>query len=235
MTEAEWLTSSNIEELLYGLCNLKTAPARVPAYVATFAESGRVRRLLSSEQQIAFDDYVRWVQECGPTPAGYDPHSREFDPLERQIVDAWSVSRELEDLIGTSLGSWDWWKASAFVMAEAYNLPVVGQWRRVATPHTEALLRGSVARLRDVVGNPFRPVAFDPAWRTDTAVLLARQMYESRDFSAMPILADALQDAGCDHDDILNHCRGPGPHVRGWYLSSAVNAAGFSFPRPLIR
>src|SRR5205807_357137 len=50
--------------------------------------------------------------------------------------------------------------------------------------------------MRDIFGNPFRPVAFSPAWRTDNALSLAWQMYESRDFSAMPILADALQDAG---------------------------------------
>ena len=40
-----------------------------------------------------------------------------------------------------------------------------------------------------------------------------QQMHDSRDFGAMPILADALQGAGCD--EILNHCRGPGPHARG--------------------
>ncbi|MCI0699795.1 MAG: hypothetical protein L0241_01750, partial [Planctomycetia bacterium] len=50
--------------------------------------------------------------------------------------------------------------------------------------------------LRDIFGNPFRPVTFNSSWRTDTALSLARQMYESREFSAMPILADALQDAG---------------------------------------
>src|SRR5215470_14575370 len=53
-----------------------------------------------------------------------------------------------------------------------------------------------VALVRDISGNPFRPVDFAP-WRTDTAVALARQMYEAREFGAMPILADALQDAGC--------------------------------------
>ena len=53
-----------------------------------------------------------------------------------------------------------------------------------------------VSIIRDIFGNPFRPVTFSPQWRTDTALTLARQMYESRDFSAMPILADALQDAG---------------------------------------
>ena len=69
---------------------------------------------------------------------------------------------------------------------------------------------------RDIFGNPFRPVAFDKAWRTDTAVSLAKQMYDSRDFGAMPILADALQDAGCDNEDILSHCRDTAQqHVRG--------------------
>ena len=43
-------------------------------------------------------------------------------------------------------------------------------------------------------------------------------MYESRDFSILPILADALQDAGCEHADILDHCRGPGPHVHGCWV-----------------
>jgi hypothetical protein len=72
--------------------------------------------------------------------------------------------------------------------------------------------------IQDVFGNPFRPVSLDPAWATSTVVSLARQMYEGRDFSPMPILADALQDAGCANDDVLDHCRGPGPHVRGCWV-----------------
>ena len=72
--------------------------------------------------------------------------------------------------------------------------------------------------IRELFGNPFRPVTFAPEWRTFTAVALAQQMYESRDFSAMPILADALQDAGCDSGDVLDHCRGAGPHVRGCWV-----------------
>jgi hypothetical protein len=77
--------------------------------------------------------------------------------------------------------------------------------------------------LRDVFGNPFRPVAFSPAWRTDTAVSLARTMYEARHFSAMPILADALQDAGCDNPDVLDHCRDDAQvHVRGCWVVDLV-------------
>lgn len=75
----------------------------------------------------------------------------------------------------------------------------------------------------DIVWNPFRPVVFDPAWRTGTAVALARGMYEARDFAAMPILADALQDACCDIGDILDHCRDPhGTHVRGCWVVDLV-------------
>jgi hypothetical protein len=86
----------------------------------------------------------------------------------------------------------------------------------------EAVRRTQTQRLRDIFGNPFRPVTFDPSWQTSTVVALAKQMYESRDFSPMPILADALQDAGCDHADILDHCRGPGPHVRGCWVVDLV-------------
>ncbi|VTR96243.1 Uncharacterized protein OS=Sorangium cellulosum (strain So ce56) GN=sce5710 PE=4 SV=1 [Gemmata massiliana] len=78
------------------------------------------------------------------------------------------------------------------------------------------------ALLRDIFGNPFRPIEFSPAWRTSAATALAAQMYESRDFSAMPILADALQDAGCDSADVLGHCRGPGPHARGCWVVDLV-------------
>ncbi|HEY1191823.1 MAG TPA: hypothetical protein VGE74_29600 [Gemmata sp.] len=76
--------------------------------------------------------------------------------------------------------------------------------------------------LRDIFANPFRPAAFSPEWRTDTAVALAQRMYESRDFGAMPILADALQDAGCENEDILTHCRGGEPHVRGCWVADLV-------------
>ena len=83
--------------------------------------------------------------------------------------------------------------------------------------------RYQAALLRDIFGNPFRPVIFSPQWRTDTATAIARQMYESRDFGAMPILADALQDAGCDNADILDHCRDvKAPHVRGCWVVDLV-------------
>ena len=79
------------------------------------------------------------------------------------------------------------------------------------------------ALIRCIYGpNPFRPVTSAPAWRTEAAVGIAAKMYDSRDFGNMPILADALQDAGCEHADILSHCRGDGPHVRGCWVVDLV-------------
>jgi hypothetical protein len=76
--------------------------------------------------------------------------------------------------------------------------------------------------LRDIVGNPFRPVAIDPAWRTSTVVGLATAIYAERAFDRLPILADALEDAGCDQLDLLAHCRSDGPHVRGCWAVDLV-------------
>jgi hypothetical protein len=72
---------------------------------------------------------------------------------------------------------------------------------------------------RDIFGNPFRPPRPEPGWRTRTVVALAESIYEGRAFDHLPILTDALEEAGCEAADLLSHCRQPGEHVRGcWVL-----------------
>jgi hypothetical protein len=90
------------------------------------------------------------------------------------------------------------------------------------SPQPAAARAVQTTSLRDIFGNPFQLVVFSQAWGTDTALSLARTMYEPRDFTAMPILADALQEAGCDSDDILNHCRSDGVPVRGCWAFDLV-------------
>jgi hypothetical protein len=75
---------------------------------------------------------------------------------------------------------------------------------------------------RDIFGNPFRPVTLDPRWQSSTVLDLARTIYDERAFERMPILADALMDAGCDKEVIIKHCQGPGPHVRGCFLVDLI-------------
>ncbi len=72
--------------------------------------------------------------------------------------------------------------------------------------------------LNCVFGNPFRPVAIDPACLTPRVQTLAQSIYADRRFGDMPLLADALAEAGCTDADILDHCRQPGDHVRGCWV-----------------
>jgi hypothetical protein len=77
------------------------------------------------------------------------------------------------------------------------------------------------ALVRDIAGNPFRPVTLQPSWLTwhnGWARQMARVMYGQRKFADLPIVADALEDAGCDDAAVLDHCRAGGEHVRGCWL-----------------
>jgi hypothetical protein len=88
---------------------------------------------------------------------------------------------------------------------------------------SERLVQASL--LRCIFGNPFRPVAIEPAWlrwQDGTLRHLARSTYQERtlpagtfDTGRLAVLADALEEAGCTDADLLAHCRGPGPHARG--------------------
>ncbi|MBN9120399.1 MAG: hypothetical protein J0I06_14785 [Planctomycetes bacterium] len=73
--------------------------------------------------------------------------------------------------------------------------------------------------LHDTFGNPFQYVWPNPDWLTAAVVALARGIYDERAYDRMPILADALQDAGCEKDAVLDHCRDTAlTHVRGCWV-----------------
>jgi hypothetical protein len=78
--------------------------------------------------------------------------------------------------------------------------------------------------LRDIFGNPFRPVVFEPPWITSDVSAMAKGIYFDRAFDRLPILADALQEAGCDSTEILTHCRNTNLlHARGcWVIDSIL-------------
>ncbi len=74
---------------------------------------------------------------------------------------------------------------------------------------------------RDIFGNPLCRVAIDPtwlAWNDGTVIKLAQVIYDERTFQCLPVLADALEEAGCMDADILAHCRQPGKHVRACWV-----------------
>ena len=101
----------------------------------------------------------------------------------------------------------------AFVSAGVWNSWTYNPDRKAAEKLAQAHL------LREIVTNPFCSIDLDPACLTSTVQQLAAGIYEERAFDRMPILGDALEEAGCDNTEILDHCRQPGVHVRGcWCL-----------------
>jgi hypothetical protein len=117
--------------------------------------------------------------------------------------------------------------ARAAAYASAPQVTVGGSWVAAGTSFVHLAQLGGEYRnqanlIRDIFDNPFHPVAVEPDWLTwnhGTVPAIARHVYEDRAFHDLPILADALEDAGCADAALLDHCRSPGPHVRGcWVL-----------------
>jgi hypothetical protein len=89
--------------------------------------------------------------------------------------------------------------------------------------------RSQCEMIRDVFGDPFRPVTLDRAWLTPTVASLAQAAYDERSLPSgelepdrLTVLADALEEAGCTDDALLSHLRGPGPHVRGCWAVDLI-------------
>ena len=85
----------------------------------------------------------------------------------------------------------------------------------------EAERTAQCSLIRDIFGNPIRPAYLHThrlRKNKGRTLNIAHTIYDNRAFDRLPILADALEDAGCDNADMLAHCRQPGEHVRGCWV-----------------
>jgi hypothetical protein len=132
----------------------------------------------------------------------------------------------------TTLGSGGWFTADE---ASRYSSYVIEwQWARdnggdpfVWDPTSrEVAFRQQLPLLHDIFANPFRPPPpLSPAvlaWNDGTVRKLAQAIYDEGTFDRLPVLADALEDAGCADAALVAHCRGPGPHVRGCWAVDVI-------------
>ncbi len=121
------------------------------------------------------------------------------------------------------------WNAASNVFSDFLD----ASWRLNRFQFTKRLTNGQrreifdvTARLRDVFGPlPFRTISMDRTvleWNDRIVHKIAQAIYEERDFTRLPILADALEDAGCDNEDILDHCRCPGAHSRSCWCVDLI-------------
>jgi hypothetical protein len=124
---------------------------------------------------------------------------------------AWNAARETVDAVRQLL------QARADSRGGSHRAMLGGSW-------VSSAQRIQAALVRDLFGDPFRS---QPLYLADVAdqrnvMHLARMIYSERSFQDLPVLADALEDAGCTDEEVLEHCREPGEHARGCWLVDAV-------------
>jgi len=216
MTEAEWLASTELKQMLRFVRG-KASDRRLRLFACACCRrvwpqipERRSREAVEISERFADGKASLEELERAFSAAYHATHTRRvsgclgtWHALDAARLAAHPEMRGLAD--GT---------ASAAVMARANGEGDF--WSEVA--RQEACQCGL---LREVIGNPFHSVGVHPSWlRGHNRFIsnLAEVIYEERGFDRLPILADALEDAGCDNVDILSHLRGPGPHVRGCWV-----------------
>jgi hypothetical protein len=231
MTEAEWLAATEPCSMLEYVLKGKLAERKLRLFSCACC------RIWNREKPIeGIDDLIDLAERCADGLAARG----ELEERVARVANPAPFSVELWDAVWlhSTLG-WD--DPLIAAIAVSGQTPLFAQLLRCVAgnpyPRESAgrsrwgstILMGMLKLIsgspyytppKDVEGLPAFP--FDIEWRTSTVAAIARGIYESRDFTPMPILADALQDAGCEQEDILNHCRFGGPHVRGCWVVDLV-------------
>jgi hypothetical protein len=186
----------------------------------------RVEHALASQSSKAVLRGLERYIEGGGTPRDlqglWDAASLSVYPLDVEDLDSFDPARDAGHAV--------LWATSPHLKVVRYNgaphtiFADSALAARDAFPYPQAAAEteAQAALLRCIFGNPFRPVALDPAWRTEAVVGLAAGIYADRAFDRLPVLADALEDAGCANPDVLGHCRSGGPHARGCWVVDLV-------------
>jgi hypothetical protein len=217
MTEAEWLASGNFRSLLRGFYDKTVSDRKLRLF--SCACCSLVWHLLPDLCHRLVEEVERYAEkEAGRS--NLEKMFEDYDPSQVAMSDLQGGDQAAEAIAHLRLQ----WRFSA---SEA-TYQVYRRTYSVSRSAAEALAKTvlwhharqlQIELLRDIFGNPFRPIALNPSWLTSTVIALANGIYEEKAFDRMPILADALEDAGCDDAAILNHCREPnGVHTRGCWV-----------------
>jgi hypothetical protein len=225
MTESEWLTETRRPWMM----------------VQSLLAPGKVQRTKAGKRKLRLFacGCCRLIWELLP-----DPRTREAVKVAERFAEGQASKDELQaafqSVIGLTMGGYSptdpgvqertaarmaLASVKARAMSAAFDmtalpLPLAGYCAGEASG--DVLL---CDLLHCVFGNPFRPISLDHAWlawNDGTVRTLAQSIYDDRAFDRLPILADALEEAGCKSTDILNHCRGPGPHARGCWVVDLI-------------
>jgi hypothetical protein len=228
MTVTEWLTATEptpMVEFLRGKASDRKLRLFAVGSVLPFADllpDSRSRRALQAAEEFADGRISAQELELA--------HTASWSAVSELPLSTSSALVALSKAVAKASDHEGWWAAEKVrdsVVDFEGDVSETGDERDLE-PSEEWMASAERSRVRmsdlvrDIFGNPFQPVVFDPSWLTPTAVTLAESIYRDRAFDRLPILADALEEAGCDHFDVLAHCRGEGTHVRGCWVIDLV-------------
>lgn len=216
MNEAEWFVSTNAESML--------------DYLGSEASSRKLRLYACA---CAYNVWHRMTDERSQDAVFVAERFADGLVNLEELISAFNAAQEAwkeiplvrggrhSKRIKSERGSW-----AAKKVAEVARNAANPKWDiRMAKQDAwrQGLVGGYIraSYLRDIFGTPFRPVVIQPSWRSwndGIVIKLAKAIYDEYAFDRLPILADALEEAGCTDADILNHCRQPGEHVRGCWV-----------------
>jgi len=220
MTEAEWLACDDPTPMINFLRGKLDRKLRL-----VFCASARAVWSLFDRPQL------KQAVEAGERLADGLASSDEIIAIRRSLCPgAHFVGGNLESAaygaVADGFPVWTVNAATDLLMGEVFK-KAWEEGRRNVPPQTKKLIQREQGKiLHCVMGNPFRPITFDPAGLPSDALSLAQAAYEERTLPSgelqparLAVLSDALEEAGCTDDAILSHLRSPGPHVRGcWAL-----------------
>jgi hypothetical protein len=216
MTEGEWLYSTNAESMLSHLRS-GASPRKLRLYVCASAYDvwHRMTDQRSQDAVVTAENFADGLADRG------------------ELISAFHAAHEAWKEIPLLLGGRHGKRIKSEKGSRAAER-VAQVARNAADPEWDIKMARDDARkaglarncalanyLRDIFGNPFRVVVIEPSWlswNNGTVPKIAQGIYAEPSFDRLPILADALEEAGCDNTDILHHCRLPGEHVRGCWV-----------------
>ena len=239
MTEAEWLASADPVPMLRSLAGASDRKLRLFACAACrrvwhlFAGEGGRAAVEAAER---FADGLATGEELAGALAAAESA---FSGSGGAAFAAWGAAADGTNFSAAG-GAGYAAKEAAQAAAGLPHLPTDSSPWEWTHPEDFAAKEGALraerahqaSLLRDAF-NPFHPASASPAWQAPQVVALAQAAYDQRELPAgtldvarLAILADALEDAGCDQPDLLGHLHGPGPHVRGCWAVDLLLGKG---------
>jgi hypothetical protein len=226
MNEQEWLTATRPAPLYQHIGTLARKVERL-RYLFNCACCRRAWGLLG-ESSRRFVEYAERRPDMVPLPDGSYPWEGEDKARGWQDEQPWPHRDQRACLAAASAALAV--RSSSHTPADHASIAVARLSPREhfeTAKAAEQLVQAEL--LRCIFGNPFQPqppLAAALDWQGQTARRIAEAIYTELQFDSLPVLADALEDAGCDNEAILSHCRSSGPHARGcWVLAELLSKA----------